>query len=198
MHSVEEYLATLPEGIDSYPETKVKGSLIRVVPGDLDRGAVARFLPPKAGALLLDPPPPNAWAPEVWFVAMVTAVYQAGFADAGGVPAWEAWVYAHNRTLLGGPLYRILFAVLSPERLMIGVQKRWSAFRRGSSVRIVEHGKNHSVLKLDTPPYLLNDLGRRALACAFRAAIELGGAKLAHVTLQAESPSSTMYDMRWG
>jgi hypothetical protein len=77
MHTVEEYLATLPDGIDSYPQALIKGSLVRIVCRDVDRSKVARVLPPRVSALLLDPPLPSAWTPEVWFLAMATAEYEA-------------------------------------------------------------------------------------------------------------------------
>ena len=132
--SVDRYLETLPKGAASYPECCVKASvLLSMLAAKPLRTDVA--LPSALLALVDNPPALTEWIPEVHFNAVVLWVWEVHF---GGrdLESYRAWSLDHNRRLLGAPLYSVLFLVLSPDRLLNGMNNRWSAFRRGTELQI--------------------------------------------------------------
>ena len=195
--TIAGYLGKLPHGAASYADVQVKGSILRAVLSEIPEGASVRTGIPEVDRLVEDPPPLSAWVPEVHFNALMLAVYEQVFASAGGIPAFVVWVYEGNRRMLRGPLYRVLFAVVSPERVLIGLQKRWSAFRRGTTLSVVSQKETLAVVKHTHPPHLMNELAAHGFAGAFRAASEAAGAKDVFVTFRESSPTETLFEARW-
>lgn len=195
---MESYIASLPDGLASYPEARVKGSLVRssltASPRPL---TVGMGLPPRLEAIILAPPAASDWIPEAELWALRTCMYDRDFADAGGMAAYSEWVYGLNLRLLRSPLYRILFAVLSPERLFVGSTNRWSAFHKGTSMEDVQATRGRGRFRLKTPPYLVPDIGRIGAESAHRAALELAGAEKVVLTSRRESPSLILFDATW-
>lgn len=195
--ALAHYLDRLPDGIDSYPETMVKGSLVR---GAVESGLLAPTggqLPAVLDALLVNPPQLNVWLPEVHLNALMTAIYEARFAPSGGIEAYERWVWEQDRRILRSPLYRILFMVVSPSRLFVGAQKRWSAFRRGSELRILEHGERQATVSLLHKPHVMTDLSTRSMSIALRAALEACGASEVKIEVTFQTAEQVIYQVRW-
>jgi hypothetical protein len=198
--SVTAYLSGLPHGIDSYPRAMVKGSVVRMTMGEWDFPSMLApgALPEPVETLVRHPPGVSSWVPEVHHAVVVSAVFDARFRDAGGLGAFESWVRDGNRRLLRGPLYRVMFVVLSPSRVLSGAQQRWATFHRGSLLTVVKREERVVVARLTYPPHLFGDLSLRAFAGAFQAALESAGAKSPRVTTQVESPGAALYDAHWG
>jgi len=74
------------------------------------------------------------------------------------VAGYLEWIYDRNRKLLSTMLYRALFFVLSPERLLFGVEKRWAFFRRGTTMAAQRCGPRDVELHVTSPPYLHNNM----------------------------------------
>ena len=196
--SMEGYLARLPNGLASYPHVTAKGSVLRAILSDAN-GALgpSMGLPARIEELIAVPPAPNGWLLEVELWALTLCIYDVRFADKGGVAAYEEWVYRRNRALLSGPLYKVLFTVLGPERLVAGAAQRYATFHRGTVMSKLEAGDRALAFKLTTPPHVLPALVQGGLAAAFRAALDLAGAHDVRVTARAESPDVVAFEASW-
>ena len=195
LESVKRYLERLPHGLASYPASCVKGTVVRAVALAFQSDAELRAgLPPETDRLLAEPPLASAWIPEVHLNVLFSAICETRYPVAG---AFETWAYEGNRTILGGPVYRVLFGVLGPERIMIGLPNRWSAFRRGTTLVPLEVEPKRARTRLTYEPWLMPDVGLLAMRAAVRAAADVSGARSVTVTYEEESPTSTVFSARW-
>jgi len=198
LSAVAAYLERLPHGIDSYPQATVKGSVVRAVIGDTGPSSLpVALIPPSTEELVRNPPGVSDWVRETHHGALLSAIFDTRFRGAGGIPAFDVWAIERNRTLLRGPLYRVMFLVLSPERILIGVQQRWAAFHRGSLLNVVKRAERAAQVRLTYPAFLFAEHALRWFACAFQVAVEAAGAKNAHVRADVESETSTLFDAQW-
>ena len=131
----QAYVASLPHGLLSYPDTQVKGSAIAAVLKNLPEGMELARFPDELREMLDHPPPVSAWVPEVPFVALMLALCELAF---DSDEAFLAWAESGFKGYFSASLYRILFAVLSPMRLAKGADKKWGALRRGSRREMIE------------------------------------------------------------
>jgi hypothetical protein len=155
--TLDEYLAQLPNGLDSFPSCTIKASVMR-------------------DALAAKPVPDDPSLPEP-------------------IRAYD-WTRASTRALLRTPLYRVLFAVLSPERLLNGAVHRWHAFRQGTDVVMLEQRRGFARLQLTFPPGLHSDLTLFLLAAAFQAAVDCTGAHENTVDV-TRGPDAATFSCRW-
>lgn len=195
--SLDRFVEALPHGLDSYPDALAKAAILRHALSDV-RLPEPDALPPALARLITDRPALTAWVPEVHFNAMMLAIYDCEFAANGGLARYERWAHERNRKLLRSPLYRILFLVVSPDRLLRGAEKRWSAFRRGTTLHVVEHTDTSAKLTFHYPPKLQTELSMLGLAIALRAALETAGAKHVVVTAGQLGDEQTDVHLRWG
>lgn len=193
--SISKYLDTLPRGVASYPECMVKGSVLRNVLASRPLGPEVE-LPPEIRRLVDNPPTVGEWIPEVHFNITTLSVREVHF-NLRTVDDYLAWVYEQNYKLLGTPLYRVLFLLVSPDRLLNGIEKRWGAFRRGSEIKVINHAKNTAQLQLRYPACLYPSLSIQSMRVAFQAAMEHAGAKRARVEAATSSTTETVFTVRW-
>jgi hypothetical protein len=193
--TLDAYLEQLPDGLDSLPTCLIKASVIRDA---LNSKPIAddASLPTPIRMFLQSPAPVSSLVPEVLSNALLLTLYDVHFARLGRQAAWS-WLHATTYKLLRAPLYRILFAVLSPERLLTGVAQRWQAFRRGSELCITDKSGGFARLRLVFPPALHTDLTLYLLSAAFQAAIDCSGAQGAHVEVEARSASEAVFACAW-
>ena len=192
------YLAALPDGADSYPESTCKGALVRATLAELPHlpAAATAALPPCLIALRDSPPDVGAWTPTVHHNALLGAVYDARY-SIGGLAAFERAAFEKSRKLLGGPLYRVLFALVATERVVRASERRWRLFHRGSTLAITGYREGHFEAVLTYPPNLFFDVPLRSLGQGLRAAIAASGAKDTVLRCECISPTSARYDITW-
>jgi hypothetical protein len=194
--TVAAYLARLPDGLASYSECTAKASLLRDMvetrPLDPDAPTLLEDLRP----WIRDPPPVSSWMPEVAFVASALTIYDVHF---GGhdLAGFEQWIVAFNTALFRKPLYRVLFALMAPERLVVGATKRWSAFHRGTSLALLERGVCSSLVRVEFPPHLYDRVMLHGLTAGLRAAVLVAGGREATTTLETADATSAEYWIRW-
>lgn len=194
--SVEAYLAGLPAGLASHPRCMAKGSLLR------DALRLRPIAPPQGSlpepilALIEQPPAVNAWVHEVAFNAAVLAIYDEAF---GGrdLDGFEDWVCDFNRDLFRRPVYRVLFALVSPSRLVALSASRWSAFHRGTSLLILERSEESARLRVEFPRGLFVRPMLRAISGGVRAAVTVAGATEVVSELETIAETSAEYSLRW-
>jgi hypothetical protein len=188
------YLERLPGGIDAYPECVVKGSMVRNAMADKPLGPEID-LPAPLRALVDHPPPVTDWVPEVHFNGLMLAIRDAYFD--GAEKPFVDWVYDQNQKLMSTPLYKVLFFVMSPERLLIGLEKRWGSFRRGTEPKAIRHAAHDVEIVVRTPPNLHTRESVQGMAAALRATITCAGAKEVRVDGVVRTPTEISYRLRW-
>lgn len=196
--TVARYLEGLPHGIDSYPDAVVKGAVLRATLADAGFRIEPGSLPESLERCAFDPPAIGTWVPETFHSALVGAIFDARFRDAGGIAAFEGWAFDRNRRLFKSPLYRVLFFVVRPERIFIGIKNRWSAFHRGSVLEVVEERPNHRTVRLTHPPRLFSDHALHTFSAAFMAAAEAAGLRALRARRVSEQPTTTDFAVDWG
>lgn len=179
------YLDRLPHGLDSYPECQAKCSLLMSALDDFSLEQALPGLPGSLADLVQHPPPRVEWIPQVQFRAVLRAICDEHFKT----PAdFVAWSYGAQQRMLGGPLYRILFALIGPERLLRNVQARWAHFHRNLILEVQAAGQSVDG-RFRFPAHMYDRLDLEATLLGLRAALELAGAH--EVTTQVISVSST-------
>lgn len=193
------YLERLPAGLRSHPQCLVKASVLRDV---LDARPLSledmSALPEEVHDLAKAPPPVSAWVSEVHSIVLMLAIRDRHFAAGeAGHEAYEQWTYERNRRLLARPLYRAVFLLLSPERLLRGAERRWGVFRRGSTLELVSREEGVARMRTVYPSFLAEETVAHGLRGALRAATELAGGRDASVDLVSVGERETLFDVRW-
>jgi len=192
--ALDEFIAGLPAGLDSYPECQQKASFYR---SNMERNG-ARLpidaLPAPVQRMLREPLPVSAW--------ISTAQSHAYFiATAGCAFSSDAEFFADTikgtKSLFSGPLYRLLMMVVSPETALRGANKRWNAMQRGMSIEVVRLEKGRTEALVVAPPGLLPPLIARWYAAAFTAVLELAGAKNARIDVTSCDGAKAVFEGRW-
>ncbi len=192
------YLAALPGGFAAHPQCLVKGSVVRDILATDFATELRGSLPPELVDWYTNRPVATSWVPEVHLQSLLLAIFDRFFAKrAGAEGAFLRWVLDSNRVLFSTPLYRVLFFVVTPERLFVSVDKRWNTFRRGSKLETVIVEPGHARLRITHPSGLYNDLLGKVRATAFRAAAECAGATHMQVALENRTAFETEFSLRW-
>lgn len=191
--SLARYLDALPHGLDSYPDCQAKVSLVRSM---LEEHPLAKFvpeLPTPLAELIRQPPPMSAWMSEVHLRAILRVIHDRVLTDRR---AFVKWTYEAQKRLLAGPVYRLLFSVMSVERLGDIAPSRWARFHRGSTMR-VDYGDMQSRVSFQFPPHLLDDLDLEASLAGIHVAIELMVRRTAEFAEMKVTPTSSSAVLRW-
>jgi hypothetical protein len=194
LERMDQYLAGLPVGIDSYPECMVKGSVLRSTLLQQPIDQIMDRLAEPLRALVTDPPVDSEWMSEARFVAIYHAIADVrGYGEADV----QVWARDRNRALFRNPAYRILMAVSSPATLLRGAAMRWSNWHRGSALEIegiLDVGVR-AVLRF--PPGLFDELMLKSFGEAFVAGLELAKAKSPASTVELVEPGLARYLVNW-
>jgi hypothetical protein len=192
--TIDEYLSALPNAEASHPECCVKASLIRNALADKPLGRDVP-LPPAVRALVDAPPPVSVWIPEVHFNVVMHGIRDWHFG--GRRDDFVAWVYSQNRKLFSTTLYRAIFLVVSPERLLVNMEKRWGSLRCGSELTHHRFAANDLELCVRTPPNLYSTPVAEGMSSAIRAAIDSAGAEQSTVEHRIVSATDVRFRARW-
>lgn len=190
------YLAALPDGLSSFAQCEVKGSVVRQLVDGFDRSILGEL--PEASRALIDAPPPvSAWVREVPVNVILLATSEQLARTTGRRDAMNARAYEASKRLLSTPLYKILFLVVSPERLVSGVDRRWNALRRGTRLELLAHSPRTAHLRAHMPEGLYTRSLLELRASSMRAALECAGARNAKVALEALTKSTVDFMCSW-
>jgi len=187
------YLAALPNGLLSYPAYVAKASLLRGVLelwGGADR--VAGLPEPLLGAMKC-PPPPNAWLPEVLYVAGHYAILDIDGLDSETI---LQLTYRANRRLTESPMYAVLAKVASPGILLRGAALSWGLLHRGVTLH-VDAQSRAARLTVNHPPYLWTALAHESAARGFRAVLEAARGKDIVARVVSSKPTRADFKLEW-
>lgn len=163
--------------------------------GALERSPViVDRLPPVLADLVRSPPPSSAWMRQVHFRCILRAILDLYFR--GDEAAMVAWSYGSQKKLLGGPLYRVMFALLSPERVVQAAPQRWGHFHRGLSMHVDIHPQ-HVEGTLRYPPNLYHRFDQELSLAGIRAVIELAGGRDIRLEILETSPTQGRSRITW-
>jgi hypothetical protein len=188
------YLACLPGGLSAYPDCCSKSSVWKNILAYTDARGLAERLPDELAALVDPATPYGSWFPAVHSFAGHLLLRDCLF------PSDEA-MYEHfryvDRKLLSGPLYRVLFAVTSPEMVVHASDRRFGMLFKGISFHTEGDGIKHVRITLGYPPSVMPPLVARLYLIAFEVAVELAGGKHVRGKLLAQDRVSTRYELGW-
>lgn len=174
---LDRYLASLPHGIDSYPDCVQKGSVSKEFLRFMPSAGLAGRVPKPVENLILRPPAPSAWVPEVHVEALFLSVLDAHFGDD---TEFLTRSYVANKELLTGPLYRVLMLVASPLYLVKNAESRWKTFHRGVNLltdALPTEKTGTARFHLEYPKLLLPEVLAKSYTTAFRAGLEAAGGR---------------------
>lgn len=194
---VRDYLERLPDGLASYPACLTKVALMRDLLESRPLEADADDVPDGLRPMLANPPPVSSWIPGVHFVAAALAIY-ARYFGANDLTGYADWICTRNMALFRKPLYRVLIALLSPERLLIGTSKRWNAFHLGTTLSLAEHTQGSARLRIEFPAYLYGAEILHGMSAGLRAAVIVAGGRNVAIGVEEATPTSAEYWLRWG
>jgi hypothetical protein len=191
--SYQQYVASLPGGLEAYPEAQAKGALVRSVLLNQPRGILCA-LPEPVRLWVTDPPLDNDWVSEAAYGALIHAVAEArGWRE----PEIREWTMERNRNLFSGPLYRTLMRGETPEAMFRHAGLRWANFHRGSTLNFLGFSDDGARVGLAFPKGLFDALLLRAYGAVFCAALQLAHAKTPVAVLEEEVDGFARYCTRW-
>ena len=144
--------------------------------------------------LAQNPPPVSVSVPEIVAHTLYLACADAlGYTDAQFI----ARARDMNRSLISGPMYRVLFTFISPDRLIKHAASRWEAFHRGTrvSVELVEDTRCRTLMHM--PAHASNELLSTMHATAFEVALVAAGAKNLQTTVKQVTSTVAQFDAAW-
>ena len=191
----EAYLASLPQGLDSYPHCVSKGSIVRIFAHGLPKEVVSN-LPDAVRGNVAEPPQMSEWFPFVRIAAITHAVQDQMFLhDDEGLRMWFA---EGMQSVLSNSMYSVLIALVSPARLLRTGDKRWTAFHRGLERETLAVYENGARGKISYPPHLVDEILAEGIIQAFERALALSRAPNPVVVLKEWTPeyfvSESLFD----
>ncbi|MGH1341660.1 MAG: hypothetical protein ACRBN8_08930 [Nannocystales bacterium] len=193
--ALTEYLASVPHGLDSYPDYWAKASLYRgMLEGRPLVEPMLTDLPLELQALVEHPVPVSSWMPEVHSHALMLAIYDTHFGD---LDRFVAWAYDQQRALFTGPLYSVAMRLVSPGLLFKTAAVRFRMFHRGASLAVVERRGNGGIAKLEYPPCLYDSISRAGLCAGLRAALDLTVSGQSSIEVIEAGDDYALLSARW-
>lgn len=191
---VTEYLARLPDGLDSYPECQTKGVVLASALGELPFHDRWDELPERVLTRMRSPPLATEWVPTV-----LTNAVQCAVADVYHPSDREVLAYNRSRTLkvANSTTYRALARVAGVKILMRGAVRMHSMFQRGTDFRLVVLGDRAVTLFLEHPPFLHGGCMHLANEAVFGTLIETAGGAEVSVRMTESSARRAVYAVSW-
>jgi hypothetical protein len=109
---------------------------------------------------------------------------------------YDQWSYEVAGEIFQRKLFRMLMYVLSPTLVLLGTEKRWAAFRRGTMLKSRIDG-NSATAELAFPTNLYTPLVLRGLGEAFRASLTAARAVDPKVQLTLAQPDLARWSVNW-
>jgi uncharacterized protein (TIGR02265 family) len=188
------YVADLPHGLASYPECRSKASIWKNILRWTDTDALSGRVPPDltvfAAESLLD----AEWMSAAQSFAAHLALRDTLFSTDAALAEHFRML---DRKLLSGRLYRMLFALTSPERVVHAADQRFRAMFAGITLEARLVRPAGVEVSLRYPPRLLPPLVGTLYLVAFEVAVELAGASGVKSRVLEHGDTSARYELSW-
>jgi hypothetical protein len=188
------YLGALPYGLASYPECRSKGQVWKNILRWTDTGPLVGMVPeevpivPESGLLA------SSWVPAVQSFAAHLVLRDCLFTSDEAMCSHFRLV---DRRLLGGPIYRTLFALATPMLAVRAADRQFSAMFEGLTLRAASECPGHVHLLLNYPPKILPALVGRLYLVAFEVAVELAGGTTVEGKVLSHGATAAQYEITW-
>lgn len=190
---VDDYLASLPHGVSSYPLARSKmAGLSALVSGFEDE--IVEAVPSEVRAILRRPPPLSSWVTEVEAQCALVALRQNVFRDDD---AYVSHARTRGRQVMNGPLYRAVFRVFSSSRVARLTQSAWGLFHKGTSNEVIESHATHVVVRMHYPRHIFLPYVMRGFLSAGEEALKIGGAKGVRAAVVSMEDTSSLARLEW-
>ena len=188
------YLASLPGGLDAFPECQAKGVLLRMVAGQEAYAGASPGLPAPFRAMVEEPPIGSEWMPEVHLQALIYALADVTGQDDEAI---LSGVRARDRRMFESPAYHILMVASGPAALLRGAEMRWANWHRGSTLEVEGIADDGVRVALHFPRGLFDGLQLRMFAESFRAALDVSQARSPRAEIYEVGPGLARYRVAW-
>ncbi len=188
------YLASLPQGVDSYPECTVRAATMIAALDLLDLDGT-EGLPEPVRALVADPPHRSRHIPEVHNLAFFSWLRDERFEGDEGYLTFTDAVFHRFYAM---PLYRVVFMVGRPDQVASASTRIWGWVRQGTRLEVTGRGDGHVWLRATSPPHLFDALHARVLARGLAIAYRLAhGYERLAVSLHEQTPTELSLKVAW-
>ena len=188
------YVASLPKGLASYPECRGKASIWKNIRRWTDTGQLLGRVPPELTVFSSENLLVNTWMSAAESFASHLALRDLLFASDAAIVDHFRMV---DRQLLSGPLYRMLFAVATPLRVLHAADRRFNAMFEGITLVARQEDSRRVSLSLKYPPRLLPPLVGSLYLVAFEVAAELAGGKAVKSRVISHGDTAANYELTW-
>jgi hypothetical protein len=187
------FLAALPGGLDAYPHCRVRTAVTREIIEQFPMALDTQGIDPAVVELLRRSLNGGEWMPEAHGLIVRLLVRDVVFQNDAD---YHRWYYDIAAKIFAKPLYRVLMYVVSPTLVMLGAQKRWAAFREGTTLS-AKIDRNQGEIELKFPERLYPELILVGFGEAFRASVVAARARNAKVELIEAAPERARWKISW-
>ena len=188
-----DYLAKLPNGLQSYPKCLAKGVLVRSAVEDHRFSGALGTLPPTLKAAIETPPPVSVWVPatisDATFYVVVDTHYQTK-------DKMLAWIDRRTLALARSSMYRMLVKATKPGTFLKLAAKVHTLFQRGTDLE-VRPGEGYADVRLSHPPHLHGGFNHLSNVALFRSLIATTGGKDVKAEMTASTATEARYHVTW-
>jgi len=190
------YLQSLPAGLDSFPECRVRAEVYTDVRESFPELGKDTSLPPRVSAYF------KGHHDKQWISEVLGQVINLLARDSlPGDDAFLDYTYGLNQRLFQSSFLRHLMRLVTPTLIVMGAAQRWGTLHEGTTLtagKIVRKSDgNRTTGTLHFPAGLYPELFLRALVPAFRAGIDGARAEHAEVRLVRVEPTLAEYEIAW-
>ena len=190
---VDQYLQQLPQGITSYPDCWATAVLFNRIVADHPH-VLARCAHPALAAPGAPARDDRSWIPLTVQVSCVLALIDLHH---GSVPRAQQQLRAYGADILSTPAYKLLFFVLSPAFIVMGVSNRYSRDFRGVRAASHEMTRTSGKMTLSFPPRLYSAAYVHAYNGLFEAALHCSGGKEVKSAVETVADTSATSLFTW-
>jgi hypothetical protein len=191
------YIASLPRGLDSFPEARMNHLVLVHVPQDFPDLVTGQALPPQLDDFFARRITGD-WFNETVGNAIYLMIRDQCFRDD---QSFQAWNQKNIDRLIRNPLFRAIMVLLSPALVVIGAGKRWTSFHQGTAMKTEPVGQAGGRLQvrgiLTFPAGIYDPLLLRLHTSTFLAALVAAKADHPEVRLGQVTATSAEYLASW-
>lgn len=187
------YFQGLPHGLDSYPKCQVRADVAREILKRFPQIFQHPGVSPEVVQRLRGSLTREEWMPDVQ--GIITRVLVRDIVCASD-EEYDKWSYDVAGELFKRKLFKMLMYVLSPTLVLLGTEKRWGTFRRGTTLKSRVDG-NTAVAELTFPRNLYTPIVLRGFGEAFRASLVAARAVDPQIELLVAEPELARWSVHW-
>ena len=191
---LHEYLASLPKGLQSYPQCRTISGFFTCMQSCQPRVWQDPRLPSHLRDLLNHKPAAGSFMPTV-----LSSCQSIVWRDLMGIGEVDYLEEAHRIMweVLSGPLYRASLNFLSPHIVLLNAGKRWNLFVEGTELRSLGGTKSRHILSLKAPAGLYPGIWCTFFANNFAETLRRVHARQPEVSARRKDATEILFELSW-